>query len=189
MEFYSLEPRRYTFNGRCLPEFLSDLEHYLDLERERIRKEDQMPKEHSFPTITIRDETISDHQSFSEEELEREGIYFLEVEDEKKVTSIKIEDIFVYEHKDVFNQEIGRIDVDNQHGRLLGSENENNTLVFRLFERDNSRINPKKPITDKMRTAMAIKNRITQLNNILEYRHNEEKRIIIYICVLIVVEV
>jgi hypothetical protein len=30
-----------------------------------------------------------------------------------------------------------------------------------------------------MRTAMAIKIRITQLNNILEYRHNEEKRIII----------
>ena len=43
----------------------------------------------------------------------------------------------------------------------------------------NSRINPKKPITYKMRTAMAIKIRITQLNNILEYRHNEEKRIII----------
>jgi hypothetical protein len=43
----------------------------------------------------------------------------------------------------------------------------------------NSRINPKKPITDKMRTAMAIKIRITQLNNILEYRHNEEERIII----------
>lgn len=43
----------------------------------------------------------------------------------------------------------------------------------------NSRINPKKPITEKMRTARAIKFRILQLNNILEHRHGEDERIII----------
>ena len=37
----------------------------------------------------------------------------------------------------------------------------------------------KKPITGKMRTERAIKIRITQLNNILEYRHGEDERIII----------
>lgn len=37
----------------------------------------------------------------------------------------------------------------------------------------------KKPITGNIRTARAIKFRISQLNNILEYRNGEEERIII----------
>jgi hypothetical protein len=38
----------------------------------------------------------------------------------------------------------------------------------------NSRINPKKPITEKMRTARAIKYRILQLNNRLKLGYDQD---------------
>ena len=54
-----------------------------------------------------------------------------------------------------------------------------NSGIYLLNYKTNKMQKTKKPITGNIRTARAIKFRISQLNNILEYRNGEKERIII----------